>query len=78
MDANFEDRYEGQQADSDIPEDIIHLPERDPDSIAHIASPRLVQGEQVKDFEKQVIEVTQSKKGSDAVCSFPLSLAPRL
>ena len=51
---------EGQQANEDIPEDIIHLPERDPNSIAHIASPRLVHREQVKDFEVQVIEDAQS------------------
>ena len=56
-----EDRREGQQANDDIPEDIIHLPERDPHSIAHIPGARLVHREQVKDFEVQVIEDAQSK-----------------
>ena len=56
MDANVEDRCEGLQENADLPEDIIHLPERDPNSIAHIPSPRLVHREQVKDFETQVIE----------------------
>jgi len=56
-----EDRREGQQANDDIPEDIIHLPERDLNSIAHIPGARLVHREQVKDFEMQVIEDAQSK-----------------
>ena len=49
-------RLESRQAKDDIPEDIIHLPERDPNSIAHIPSARLVHPEQAKDFELQVIE----------------------
>jgi hypothetical protein len=61
MDKDVEDRRQGQQANDDIPEDIIHLPERDPNSIAHIASPRLVHRQQVKDFEVKVIEDAQSK-----------------
>jgi hypothetical protein len=56
MDKDVEDGGEGQQANADIPEDIIHLPKRDPNLIAHIASPRLVHPEQVRDFEIQVID----------------------
>ena len=56
MHEDVEDRREGQQANADIPEDIIHLPERDPNSVAHIPSARLVHPEQAKGFETQVIE----------------------
>jgi hypothetical protein len=56
MAANAEDRPEGQQAKAETPEDIVHLPERDPNSVAHMPSPRLVHPEQAKDFEMQVIE----------------------
>lgn len=58
MNKDVEDRREGQKTNADIPEDVIHLPERDPSSIAHIASPRLVHPEQAKDFIKEVIEDT--------------------
>ena len=61
MDEDLEDRPEGQQANADTSEDIIHLPERDPNSVAHIRSPRLVHPEQAKDFEKQVIEESPAK-----------------
>ena len=61
MDEDLEDRREGQQANADIPEEIIHLPERDLNSIAHIRSPRLVHREQAKDFELQVIEDDSAK-----------------
>ena len=56
MHENVEDRCEGEQANDGTPEDIIHLPERDPNSVAHIPGARLVHPEQAKDFEKQVIE----------------------
>jgi hypothetical protein len=55
MDEDVGNRPEGHQANADTPEDIIRLPERDPNSVAHIRSPRLVHPEQVKDFEQQVI-----------------------
>ena len=61
MHEDVEDRCEGEPANDDIPDDIIHLPERDPNSIAHIPGARLVHREQVKDFEVQVIEDAQSK-----------------
>jgi hypothetical protein len=60
-DEGLEHRGERQEANADIPEDVVHLPERDLDSAAHIASPRLVHPEQVKDFEMQIIEETSSK-----------------
>ena len=56
-----EDRCEGQQAKADIPEDIIHLPERDVNSVAHIPGARLVHPEQAKDFELQDIEDDSAK-----------------
>jgi len=56
MHEDVEDRCEGELPKDDIPEVIIHLPERDPNSIAHIPSARLVHPEQAKDFEMQVIE----------------------
>ena len=56
-----EDGPERLPAKGDVTEDIIHLPERDPNSIAHIRSPRLVHREQVKDFEVKVIEDVPSK-----------------
>ncbi len=61
MDEDLEDRREGQQANADIPEDIIHLPERDVNSVAHIPSARLVHPEQAKDFKTQVIEESPAK-----------------
>ena len=54
-------RREGLQSNDDIPEDIIHLPERDVNSVAHIPSARLVHPEQAKDFERQVIEEDSPK-----------------
>jgi hypothetical protein len=45
---------EGPQANADIPEEIILLPEREANSVAHIASPRLANPDQAKDFEMQV------------------------
>ena len=56
MDKDVEDRQEGEQANTEIPEGIIHLPERDPNSVARIPSARLVHPEQVKDFDVKVIE----------------------
>ncbi len=53
-DEGVEDRPEGPQANADIPEEIILLPEREANSVAHIASPRLANPDQAKDFEKQV------------------------
>jgi hypothetical protein len=47
---------EGQPAKDDVSEDVIHLPERDLNSVAHVASPRLVHPEQMTDFRKQVLE----------------------
>jgi len=61
MEKEVEDRREGPPVNEDILEDIIHLPERDPNSIAHIRSPRLVHREQVKDFKVKVIEDAPSK-----------------
>lgn len=58
MDKDVNDRRERPEATADISEDVIHLPDRDPNSVAHIRSPRLVHPEQVTDFEKQVIEDT--------------------
>jgi len=61
VDEGLENRREKRPENDDIPEDIIHLPERDPNSIAHIPSPRLVRPEQEKDFEVQVIKDVSSK-----------------
>jgi hypothetical protein len=55
MNKDVEGGQEGEQANGDVPE-AIHLPERDPNSVARIATPRLVDREQVKDFELEVIE----------------------
>jgi hypothetical protein len=49
-----EDRREGPQANADTLEQIILLPERQTNSVAHIASPRLADPDQAKDFEKRV------------------------
>jgi hypothetical protein len=54
-------RSEGQQANADVPEDIIRLTERDPSSLAHIPSPCLVHPEQVRDFDVKVIEDASTK-----------------
>jgi hypothetical protein len=61
MDKDVEDRRERSQANPDISEDVIHLPDRDPNSVAHIRSPRLVHPQQVKDFIVKVIEDDSSK-----------------
>jgi hypothetical protein len=61
VDAVLENEREKQQANADIPEDIIRLPERNPSSPAHIASPRLVRPEQAKDLEVQVIKDASPK-----------------
>ncbi len=53
-DEGVEHRSKGQQAKADSPEEIIILPKREPNSVAHIASPRLADPDQAKDFEKQV------------------------
>ena len=55
IDEGVEHRPEGQQAKADTPEEIIILPAREPDSVAHIASPRLANPDQAKDFEMQVL-----------------------
>jgi hypothetical protein len=52
MDKDVDDGRGRPQANADIREDVIHLPDRDPNSVAHIRSPRLVHPEQVKDFVK--------------------------
>jgi hypothetical protein len=54
IDKSVEDRREGQQAKADALEEIIILPEREPNSVVHIASPRLANPDQAKDFEKQI------------------------
>jgi hypothetical protein len=53
-DEGVEHRAEGPQANADIPEEIILLPEREANSVAHIASPHWANPDQAKDFEKQV------------------------
>jgi hypothetical protein len=54
IDEGVEHRPEQQQANADTPEETILLPEREPNSVAHIASPHLADPDQAKDFEKQV------------------------
>ena len=54
MDEGVEQRPEGQQVNADTPEEIILVPERDANSVAHIASPRLADPDKAKDFEMQV------------------------
>jgi len=49
-----EHRRERQQANADIPEQTILLPEPETNSVAHIASPRLADPDKAKDFEMQV------------------------
>lgn len=49
-----EDKRERQQADADVPEETILLPERAANSVAHIPSARLADPDQAKDFEKRV------------------------
>ncbi len=61
VDEDLENGREEWQENDDIHEDIVHLPERDPNSPAHIASPRLVHPEQAKNFEVQVIEDASPK-----------------
>jgi len=61
MHENVEDRCEGEPENGGTHEDIIHLPERDPNSVAHIPSARLVHPEQAKDFKTQVIEESPAK-----------------
>ena len=54
MDEGVEQRPEGQQVNADASEEIILLPEREPNSVADIASPHLADPDQAKDFEIQV------------------------
>jgi hypothetical protein len=54
IDEGVEHQPEGQQANVDTPQETILLPEREPNSVAHIASPRLASPDQAKDFEMQV------------------------
>ena len=54
-DEGVEQKPEGQEAKADAPEEIIILPEREPNSVAHIASPHLADPDQAKDFETQVL-----------------------
>jgi len=54
-DEGIEPRPEGQQANADTREETIILPEREPNSVAHIASPHLADPDQAKDFETQVL-----------------------
>jgi hypothetical protein len=56
IDKSVEDRPEGPQANAGTPEEIILVPEREADSFAHIASPRLADPKKARDFEQQVIE----------------------
>lgn len=60
MDKDVEDRRQRSQANTDIREDVIHLADRDPESVAHIPNARLVHPEQAKDFVK-VMEDDSSK-----------------
>jgi len=53
-DEGVEHKPERQKANADPPEETILLPEREPNSVAYIASPRLADPDQAKDFEKQV------------------------
>jgi len=53
-DEGVEHKPERQKANADPPEETILLPEREPNSVAHIASPHLAEPRQAKDFEKQV------------------------
>jgi len=53
-DEGIEPRPEGQQANADTREETIILPEREPNSVAHIVSPRLADPDKAKDFEMQV------------------------
>lgn len=55
-DDGAEDRRKGQQAKAAIPEETILLPERETNSVTHIASPRLADPKKARDFEQQVIE----------------------
>ncbi len=54
VDERVEHRPEGQQANADTAEEIIILPERESNSVAHIPSPRLADPDKAKDFEMQV------------------------
>jgi|GEM_PF-6039003 len=54
IEEGVEHRVEGSQANADNPEETILLPEREPNSVAHIASPRLADPDQAKDVEMQV------------------------
>ena len=54
-DEGVEHRSEGQQASADPPEEMILLPERERNSVAPIASPRVANPDQAKDFEMQVL-----------------------
>jgi len=55
-DEGVEHSGERQQANADIPEEIILLPEREPNSVAHIPSPRLADPKKARDFEMQVLQ----------------------
>ncbi len=54
MNEGIEHRAEGPQANADTPEEIILVPDRESNSVAHIASPHLANPDQAKDFEMQV------------------------
>ena len=54
IDEGVEHKSEVPQAHADIPEEIILVPEREANSVAHVASPHLANPDQAKDFEMQV------------------------
>ena len=54
-DEGVEHRAEGPPANVDTPEETILLPEREANSVAHIASPHWANPDQAKDFEMQVL-----------------------
>jgi hypothetical protein len=61
MDRDVNDRRERSQSNRQYWRNVIHLADRDPKSVAHIRSPRLVHPEQVKDLVVKVIEDDSSK-----------------
>ena len=54
MDEGIEHKPEEKQANADTPEEIILVPERAANSVAHIPSPHLANPDQARDFEMQV------------------------
>lgn len=54
VDEGLENGREKRPENDDIPEDIILLPERETNSVAHVASPHLADPDQAKDFEMRV------------------------